>query len=156
MAHAEKLKDKRVCLLTGASGVLGTEFCRLFRRRYHIAAVCRNRLPDVPSQFSHAIDPLNPTETADDPVFVIKADLFDQREVQRVAELTLARFDRIDLLVNAAVHSRRWVPLVEYQEAVDSAARQFEMNTLVPLRLAVAIAHQFWRDRGDENIAGNR
>src|SRR5262245_24688775 len=147
MAGTGSLNDKRVCLLTGASGTLGAAFCRMFRKRYHIAAVCGKRLPSVPSQYSQTIDALNPSADVNgsDPVFVIKADLFDEREVPRVVELTLARFGCIDLLVNAAVHSR-WAPAVESNELIDSAARQFEMNVIVPLKLSVTVAREFWRD----------
>ncbi len=156
MANPETLNGKRVCLLTGASGTLGTAFCQLFRKRYHIAAVCRTRLPPVPSQYSSVVDPLNPTDNYDpDPVFVIRADLFDKHQIQRVVELTLARFGRIDLLVNAAVHSH-WGPSVESNELIDTAAHQFEMNVLVPLKLSVIVAREFWRDRQRENIAAHR
>jgi NAD(P)-dependent dehydrogenase (short-subunit alcohol dehydrogenase family) len=157
MAVAGNIEGKRVCLLTGASGTLGTEFCRLYRNRYQIAAVYANHFPTVPSQCGSWIDPLNPrSSTPDqDSVFTIKADLFKEGQITRVIELTLARFGRIDLLVNAAVHSR-WASAIETNELVDSALRQFEMNVVVPLKLSVAIAHEFWRDRGPENSAYNR
>jgi NAD(P)-dependent dehydrogenase (short-subunit alcohol dehydrogenase family) len=158
MAQADDLNDKRVCLFTGASGTLGSEFCRLFSDHYHIAAVCRTRLPTVPSQFSHTVDPLNSDNSgAGDPhqVFVIKSDLFDEREIQRVVELTLARFNRIDILVNAAVHSH-WSSAVASNALLESALQQFELNVLVPLKLSVAVARAFWRDRGRENTAAGR
>jgi NAD(P)-dependent dehydrogenase (short-subunit alcohol dehydrogenase family) len=148
---------KRVCLLTGASGTLGTEFCRSLRKSYDIAAVCSTRLPSAPSQYSFPMDPLNPTRVSGvtDPVFAVRADLFDDRDIQRVVELTLARFGRIDLLINAAVYSR-WASAVSTNELVDSAPLQFQMNVLVPLKMAVAVAREFWRDRGAENSAANR
>jgi NAD(P)-dependent dehydrogenase (short-subunit alcohol dehydrogenase family) len=154
---SDYLNSKRVCLLTGASGTLGTAFCQLFRERYHIAAVWRNRLPSGPSQYSRSVNPIDPSDHLEDsdPVFAIRADLFDQREIQRVVELTLARFGRIDLLVNAAVHSY-WGSSVESNELMDTAAQQFEMNVIVPLKLSVTVAREFWRDRKLENIAANR
>jgi NAD(P)-dependent dehydrogenase (short-subunit alcohol dehydrogenase family) len=157
MASTKGVRDKRVCLFTGASGTLGTEFCKLFRERYDIAAVYHTRLPSVPSQYDKWIDPLNADDFSTDsnPVFAIKADLFDERQIERVDELTLAHFGCIDFLVNAAVHSV-WAAAVDSNALIGCAARQLEMNVLVPLKLSVAIARQFWRDRPTENIAGNR
>jgi NAD(P)-dependent dehydrogenase (short-subunit alcohol dehydrogenase family) len=99
--------DKRVCLLTGASGKLGTAFCRHYARRYHIAAVYRNNFPQVVSQRQWVVNPLNPGALIPEnahPVFAIQADLNDDYQIGRVVELVLARFDRVDVLVNAAVH----------------------------------------------------
>jgi len=39
---------------------------------------------------------------------------------------------------------------------VDSAAAQFELNVLVPLRLVLEVVHASWRDRPDENRRMNR
>jgi NAD(P)-dependent dehydrogenase (short-subunit alcohol dehydrogenase family) len=157
MAAAPSIDDKRVCLFTGASGTLGTEFCRLFRNRYNIAAVFRNREPDVPCQHNRIVDPLSPRKPQHDrhPVFAIKADLYHESEIRRTVELTLARFGRIDLAVNAAVHSC-WAPAVATNELLTSAEQQFELNVIVPMKLAVIIAREFWRDRASENTAANR
>ena len=40
--------------------------------------------------------------------------------------------------------------------ALDSAERQFRVNTLLPARLAVQVAREFWRDRDLENRSLNR
>lgn len=154
---ATNLSNKRVCLLTGASGTLGTEFCRFFRKHYAIAAVHGTRMPSTPSQYSYTVDPLNPGAASEDPnaVFALQADLADDREIRRVVEVTLARFGRIDLLVNAAGRTR-WASAVSTNELINSAPRQFEVNVLAPLKLAVTVARQFWRDRGSENSAANR
>jgi NAD(P)-dependent dehydrogenase (short-subunit alcohol dehydrogenase family) len=147
------VNDRKVCLLTGASGALGSAFCRLYRDRYQIAAVFRTRTPQPPSQLSRWIDPLDPLRTLSEnanQVFAIQADLTDDGEVQRIAELTLARFGRVDLLVNAAVHSI-WAPIVGSAVLRESVERQFQVNALVPLRLATELAETFWRDRDQEN-----
>jgi NAD(P)-dependent dehydrogenase (short-subunit alcohol dehydrogenase family) len=81
--------------------------------------------------------------------------LTDQRDLERVVDLALARFERVDLLVNAAVHSR-WDSMVETDSLVNDAALQFEVNVLVPLRLSVFVARRFWRDRELENRRWNR
>jgi len=49
---------KRVCLLTGASGTLGTAFCHALMGDYDIVGVYCNRAPDVPSQLQGLVDPL--------------------------------------------------------------------------------------------------
>jgi NAD(P)-dependent dehydrogenase (short-subunit alcohol dehydrogenase family) len=150
--------DGRVCLLTGAGGTLGTEFCRRYRSRYRIAAVYHRTPPEPPHQDAELVDPLRPAEPLPEnehPLFAIRADLAEDAELRRVVELTLARFGRIDLLVNAAVHSI-WAPIVDSRALLESAERQFRINALVPLRLATEVAHAFWRDRDEENRALNR
>jgi NAD(P)-dependent dehydrogenase (short-subunit alcohol dehydrogenase family) len=149
---------KRVCLLTGASGLLGTAFCRKYAERYDIVAVYRRNLPCLASQELRYVDPLAPRVSLPEnrhPVFAVRADLSDDREIGRVVELALARFGQIDLLVNAAVHSV-WAPLFDSRRVVDSATLQFQLNVLVPLRLVVETVQACWRDRVDENRSMNR
>ena len=67
----------------------------------------------------------------------------------------MARFEKIDLLVNAAVYSY-WAPAVDSNELLDNAMLQFELNVVVPLKLSVLICRSFWRDRQPENRAANR
>ena len=151
-------RNRKICLFTGASGTLGTTFCRLYRHRYQIAAVYRTTAPEVPNQHSRFVDPLRPDEAVAenvDPVYAIRSDLTAPGELARVVELTLARFGRIDLLVNAAVHSV-WAPIVESKALLASLERQFQLNAMIPLRLAAELASTFWRDRRDENAALNR
>lgn len=104
------------------------------------------------------VDPLAPAgQVAENghPVFVIRADLSDDHDLERVVELTLSRFDRIDLLVNAAGYSF-WAPIVESNRLLDSANAQFTVNTIVPLKLSTLIARTCWRDRSVENSKNNR
>jgi NAD(P)-dependent dehydrogenase (short-subunit alcohol dehydrogenase family) len=147
---------KRVCLLTGASGVLGTAFCRAHADKYHIAAIYRRKPPAVATQRQWQVNPLQPDVPVEQfPVFAIRADLSLEGEVERVVELVLARFDRVDLLVNAAVHSV-WAPMLESDRLLESIGQQLQTNLVVPLKLSVALARTFWRDRDQENRAANR
>ena len=149
---------KRVCLLTGASGRLGTAFCRQFADRYDIVAVYRSKRPRWPSQTQWFVDPLEPWAPIPEnnsPVYAVQADLTEDSELERVVELALARFDRVDLVINAAVHSV-WAPMVDSNRALASAERQFRLNTVVPAKLATLVARSFWRDREVENKALNR
>jgi NAD(P)-dependent dehydrogenase (short-subunit alcohol dehydrogenase family) len=156
MATTRRLSDRRVCLLTGASGTLGSEVCRTFRSKYDIAAVYATRLPKFASQYVKPVNPLRASACSDaHSIFAIKADLLDDRDIDRVVEVTLARFGKVDVLVNSAVFSR-WASALDTNALIESAMRQLEMNVLVPLKLAVALARQFWRYREVENRSENR
>lgn len=148
----------RVCLLTGAAGVLGADFCRRWRHDYAIAAVYRNGALPVATQDERFVDPTAPSRAPavnDEPVFGIRADLGEPDELERVVELTLARFGRIDLLVNAAVHVRhdRLTSLAVSGALLEDA---FAINTTMPIRLAAIVARRFWLHRRADNEAWGR
>jgi NAD(P)-dependent dehydrogenase (short-subunit alcohol dehydrogenase family) len=148
---------KRVCILTGASGKLGTAFCKQHANKYQIAAIYHRRLPSAVTQFQHLVDPLGkaPLKENEHPVFAIKADLRCDTELERIVELTLARFDRIDLVIHAAVQTVTG-PILRNNALLDSAERQLHMNILVPLRLASIIAREFWQHEEAANREANR
>jgi NAD(P)-dependent dehydrogenase (short-subunit alcohol dehydrogenase family) len=150
--------DRRVCVFTGVSGTLGTAFCRLHAADYHIAGIYHHEPPAQASQAQRLVDPLAPTEDVPenaDAIFAIRADVTDDHDLARVVELTITRFGRIDLLINAAVYSI-WASMLESDRLARSADAQFLVNVVAPFRLATAIAHDFWRARRDENIRANR
>jgi NAD(P)-dependent dehydrogenase (short-subunit alcohol dehydrogenase family) len=147
-------------VITGASGILGSYFCANYSDRYDIVAVYRRNRPPVPAQDSSFVDPLAPDKgqaagSAGPPVFAVRADITDERECDRVVELALARFDRIDLLVNGAVHSV-WSPMLTSDQLRRSAQYQFLTNVVAPLNMATAVARRFWQGRDLENRAANR
>jgi NAD(P)-dependent dehydrogenase (short-subunit alcohol dehydrogenase family) len=147
---------KRVCLLTGASGTLGTAFCRAHADRYNIVAVYRTRPPAVVSQLQRVVDPLAPggdLPENEHPVFAVRADLTQEADLTRVVEVALARFDRIDVVIHAAVGWRFGSILGGIG---DSAEEQLRMNVIVPLKLATLVAHQFWQRDDAANRAANR
>jgi NAD(P)-dependent dehydrogenase (short-subunit alcohol dehydrogenase family) len=157
---ADPVLRKRVCLITGASGVLGSYFCANYSDRYDIVAVYRRNRPPVPAQDAGFVDPLAPAARTGagpqrSPVFAIRADITDERECDRVVELALARFDGIDLLVNGAVHSV-WSPMLTSDHLRRSAQHQFLTNVVAPLNMATAVARRFWQGRDKENRAENR
>ncbi|WP_433712632.1 SDR family NAD(P)-dependent oxidoreductase [Nocardia sp. CA-084685] len=152
--------ERRVCLLTGAGGVLGDTFCRGLYTDYDIIAVCRNRTPAAPSQLEWFVDPFEPEMPVpenDSRIFVIKAELADAGEVERVVDIALARFGHIDLLVNNAAHSR-FQPrgIVDGDAALDEFEPHFAVNVGVPLRLSARLAQRSWIHAGDENRTRNR
>jgi NAD(P)-dependent dehydrogenase (short-subunit alcohol dehydrogenase family) len=151
--------NKKVCLFTGAGGLLGNEFCRRFYAKYAIVAVCgRRKVNDVPDQHHTLVDPLDPAGHKDlneNRLFTIHADLAQPGQIDRVVELALARYGRIDAVVNAAVYSV-WSSMLESDEVAASAERQFLVNAIAPFRLSLAIARAFWRNRDAENRKMNR
>lgn len=149
---------KRVCLLTGASGKLGSAFCKLYASKYHIAAVYRKNAPEATAQNQSYVDPLNPAARLPEnehPMFAIRADLGSDAEIDRVVELVLARFGRVDVVINAAVHYA-FGRIVESRSLLASLEAQFNVNALVPLKLAAKVASEFWRTRDLENRRMNR
>lgn len=149
--------EKRVCLLTGAGGTLGKMFCRLYASQYHIVAVYRNTEPETISQYERYVDPLNELDLPenDAAIYTIQSDLTVDREISRIVDITLARYDRIDLLINAAAHSV-WAPIIESHLLLNNLALMFQMNAIIPLMLATEVAHRFWRNRDRENVKHNR
>jgi NAD(P)-dependent dehydrogenase (short-subunit alcohol dehydrogenase family) len=112
----------------------------------------------IPSQSQRMVDPLDPTAILPEnqhPVFTIQSDLMGDSEIEKTAKLVLARFERIDLLVNAAVRSV-WAPMIDTDRLLDSAEAQFRLNVLTPLNLSIKLARLFWRGRREENIRFNR
>lgn len=150
--------DKKVCLFLGAGGMLGGAFCHRHAHRYAISAVARRRFPGLPNQHQRFVDPLAPEaplqENAD-ALFVIPADIGAPGQIERVIELTLARFGRIDVLVNSASHAL-WANMLGDERLAQSAEAHFHMNVIVPLRASLALARMFWRTRVDENRAQSR
>jgi NAD(P)-dependent dehydrogenase (short-subunit alcohol dehydrogenase family) len=158
LAAGALMRNKRVCILTGAGGTLGTALCRLYAHKYNIVAIYRNTYPQVPTQAQRLVDPVLPhanNAENDNPVFAIQADLSKDVDLARMVQIALARFERIDLLVNAAVHSF-WGPIIDSTKLIDSAQQQFVINALVPLKLAALLANEFWRNRAVENRRANR
>lgn len=158
MSTGEGATERRVCLLTGASGQLGSYFCSNFGDRYDIVAVYRHNRPLMAAQDAGWVDPLVPDRGLaenNQRVFAVRADLTDERECDRVVELALARYDRIDVLVNNAVSSM-WGPMLGSDELRRSANSQLVTNVLVPLNLAAAVARQAWQGRDEENRLYNR
>lgn len=148
----------RVCLLTGAGGMLGTYFCRHFSDSYQIAAVYRHNRPVVGAQDQTAIDPLRPERALAEnrhPVFAIQADLDYEGECERVVEMTLSRFDRIDLLINAAV-AATWAPMLGTDRLLRNASAEMTTNVVTPLRLSTVVARRFWQLSDEQNRLHNR
>ncbi len=160
MSSGERQGARRVCLITGAGGLLGDAFCRAAHLDYDIVAVHRGRVPAVPSQHEWFIDPFDPDGAVPENgsrVHLIEADLAEPGAVERVVDLALARFGGVDLLVNNAAHLRMFpMGVVDGDAALDDFERTFTTNVAVPLRLATRLAQRCWLHEDVTNRARNR
>jgi NAD(P)-dependent dehydrogenase (short-subunit alcohol dehydrogenase family) len=149
--------SRRVCLFAGAGGLLGTAFCARFAGEYDIAAVYRRRRPQVRAQDFFPVDPLHPNASngAGREVFAIHGDISTNDGCQKIVNAALSRFDRIDLLVNAAA-APTWAPILGTDRLLNTAQEQMMINVVAPLRLATAVAQAFWQGRDLENRSSNR
>ena len=149
---------KRVCVITGAAGRLASAFYRRWASQYHMVALYHEKPPNYASQMVEVFDPLNPRGFHGEneaPAFALRCDLRNEKECERALELSVARFGEIDLLVNCAVVSR-WGSLLDNADVLSSAAEQFHVNTIGPLRLSVLLMRSCWRSDVKANRARNR
>jgi NAD(P)-dependent dehydrogenase (short-subunit alcohol dehydrogenase family) len=143
----------RVCLLTGASGTLGTAFIERYADRYQIVAVHHRRPVFFAAQHQKFINPLGDRDSRCKEnalrVHTVRADIARPEAIDEIVHQTLDRYGRVDMLINAAA-VRHFSPLADAPDA--DAADVFCLNVLAPLRLSVALARAFWR----ADIAANQ
>jgi NAD(P)-dependent dehydrogenase (short-subunit alcohol dehydrogenase family) len=147
------MTGKRVCLYTGANGPLAMAFFRAYSTRYSIVAVYHDRLPPFPSQLLSYVDPLRVDAVLpanEHRVWAVQADLRSPGAAERVVEVAMSRFGRVDLLVNAAATSY-WGSVLNDPRLVDSWPEQAELNVGVPLRLIRQLCLASWRGSADDN-----
>jgi NAD(P)-dependent dehydrogenase (short-subunit alcohol dehydrogenase family) len=146
---------KPVCLITGAGGRLGQMLCRELLSRYIVAAAYRTRPPAVSSQLMRPYQ-ANGGPSASDDVYCIQGDLTRRHDIQRIVEVCLARYGRIDAVVNAAADVHFHGKLVEVWQADDYAQTQLLTNALAPMQLVSAVFENCWRDDPRGNALWNR
>lgn len=144
--------DTRVCLLLGAGGRLGRNFCRYLGTQYRIAAVYHKGDAESVRHQEQVIDPLAPDHQPPQMrtcFYPIVADLTDPKSVERIAELALAAFGHVDLIVNGAVHYDLGPGIsIEFLERLP---HQFTINVVRPLQVAVEVYQRSWRFTPEEN-----
>ena len=140
-----------VCLITGAGGRLGNALCARLMNRSHIVAVYRERVPAVPSQLRMRVNGDNHRS-----VYCVQADLRKRDDIRRVIEIALARYGRIDVLVNSAADIRFHGKLIELWETDPYASAQMHLNCVAPMLLASAIFQDSWKDSRQANLRRNR
>jgi NAD(P)-dependent dehydrogenase (short-subunit alcohol dehydrogenase family) len=151
---------KPVCLITGAGGRLGTDLCLALRDDYHVVATYQLNAPNIPSQHQAPLEGADDGQRSDssrhDPIYVIQADLSRREDIQRLIEVTLARYGRIDALINSAADTKFHGHLRDLWQADDYPKTQMHLNSAVPIQLASAIYHYCWKDQLEDNVRMNR
>lgn len=145
--------DFRVCVLTGASGLLGTEFIKQCSIDYKIVAIHHNHEVAPPQTL---IDPLYPSYPIENPdAMTLRADLSKPAEIRELCDHIIAKFGKVDLLINAACF--RDFKSLTGKDALANARHSFAVNTIAPIQLAVEICNSFWAVEGwDKNVEHNR
>jgi NAD(P)-dependent dehydrogenase (short-subunit alcohol dehydrogenase family) len=157
-AHTTHDGTKPVCVLTGASGTLGTAFIERHARSYEIVAVYHRTPPRWPTHDGQRfVDPLDPDTAFPDnahPVHAVRADLGTPDGARAVVDEVAERAGRLDLLVNCA-GGGPWAHLLTPGTA-ERAVSMFQLNALAPLQLTLAAADRFWRADVASNVARGR
>ncbi len=149
--------ERKVVLLTGAAGTFGSAFCRRLAPRYDIVAVWHNRRPSYVTDRQTFVDPLHPDDPPDiegTPPVEVRADLTKDGDIERVVELALAHYGRIDVLVNAA--GTRGGGRLLAHAAINQAPKVFGLNAFIPVRLVAAVTEHYWREEEYDNAEYNR
>lgn len=128
----------RVAIITGAAGGIGAATVRkLLGQGWMVVAVDQDAMPDE----------ISPTP---DRVLPIVTDLRADGAADKIAETTVARFGRIDLLVNNAGIAGA-LPVGETGD--DNLARIMEINFTVPFRLSRAALKHMLRGASIVHVA---
>lgn len=142
---------KPVCLVTGASGSVGTAICKALMPTHRIVAQYNQHLPAFPSQLSHA-----PGADVAALPYCVQADLAERDGIRRLVEVALARGQAIDCVINCAADVRFHGKVSELWQSDDYALRQLDLNTVAPFKLVSLIHDLCWKDDADGNAARNR
>jgi NAD(P)-dependent dehydrogenase (short-subunit alcohol dehydrogenase family) len=134
--------ERPICVVTGATAGIGRAIAQgIAARGGHLVLVCRDRGRGL--EAAHEI-----SWRTGAPAEILLADLTDRSSIRRAAEEALARFGRLDVLVNnAAVWS---VDRVETREGIE---RTWAVNVLAYHALMRLLEPRFVRGTRIVNIA---
>lgn len=132
---------KPVCLITGVAGRLGQALCQTLHEEFDLAGTYRHTLPAA---------------LQDGSVHLIQADLTCRNDIARIIETTMARYGRIDALINSAADLKFHGSLRNLWLANDYPQSQLMLNAIAPMQLASAIYQQCWKEQNDTNTQWNR
>jgi NAD(P)-dependent dehydrogenase (short-subunit alcohol dehydrogenase family) len=148
MSGDQEPDPPRVCLFTGASGLLGTDFCRRYANRYEIVGVWSSNKPQVEGT------KLTSKKREKREIWTVRADLREEGAPEDLVRRVTERFGSVDLLVNAAVF--REFGSIESESFLETLDWQFWMNVAVPVRLAAALTRSNWSLDPSANRLRNR
>jgi NAD(P)-dependent dehydrogenase (short-subunit alcohol dehydrogenase family) len=85
----------------------------------------------------------------------VQANLTVPGNAHRIVELALARFGKVDAVVNAigGYEPSSFFGEVGFTEVLN---RQVQKNLIAPIQMIEAAVSLFWRDRADENMKNHR
>jgi NAD(P)-dependent dehydrogenase (short-subunit alcohol dehydrogenase family) len=149
---------KPTCLITGGAGKLGTALCRALAETHRIVAVYHKKIPAFPSQLRHPIDLESSREKweSGDVPFCVQGDLTRIEDVRRIVEVTLARFGRVDVLINSAADTRFHGNLLELTYGCSEVQNQLLTNCVAPMQLISAVFQESWKHERAPNQEFNR
>jgi NAD(P)-dependent dehydrogenase (short-subunit alcohol dehydrogenase family) len=149
---------KPVCLITGGSGRLGTALCKALIDTHEVVAQYRSRVPLLPSQFHRHLGsrPVTKAEEDRSSIYYVQADLLNREDLRRLVDVSLARFDRIDQVINCVADVKFHGRLLELSQSSNYPLDQLNINCVAPIRLVSAIHDRFWKDCCDDNAKLNR
>lgn len=123
------LKDK-VVIITGAGPGMGQAACRGAARE-GAKVVVTARSKDAIEKIAHDI------VTSGGEAIAVPLDVTQADQCQAAAAAALAKWGRIDGLVNSAYYHPDWAPLIEHD--IEQVLRAFDVNAAGALRMAMAV-----------------
>lgn len=126
------MKDK-VALITGGSRGIGLAIAKAFAKQGYKVAI------NYRSDQQQAQKALEELQSLSDDVVVIKADVSDKADRERLLNETLQNFNRIDVLINNAAVASRYGFLKTTEEEFD---RIYNCNLKAPIFLSKIVAEQ--------------
>lgn len=114
--------EKKVILLTGASGALGTQISAALKESGHQLVLQYNENPVAIA--------------ADNNIFPIQCDLCDIDSIRQMVESAISRFGRIDVLINNAGISRS---SVSWKTSQEDWMQTMNINLNAPFFLSQAV-----------------
>jgi NAD(P)-dependent dehydrogenase (short-subunit alcohol dehydrogenase family) len=150
---------KRICLITGSGGKVGNALCRALVNEYEIIAAYHNNPPVISSNIMRRIDPNQLTDEQwinDGYVYCVQGDLRKREDIQRLVEVSVARFGTIDVLINCAADVQFYGKLTELWQMEDHGTPQLFLNSVAPMLLTSLIFGACWKDNPKENRLSNR
>ena len=90
------------------------------------------------------------------PPFLVQADLTQREDVRRLVEICLARFEKVDTVINCAADTGFHGKLSESWYAGDAGINQFLLNCVAPMNVVSLLYDYCWKDNPRDNALQNR
>ena len=140
MSEAETERYTKVALVTGGARRIGRALCEQLHLAGYRVVVHYNRSQQPAQEIVHEFNQAHPSSA-----YAIKANLNESNEVENLAEQTLSKFGRVDVLINNA-SSFYPTPVAS---ATDAQWHDlFNSNTKAPYFLAQALHPALKQNRG--------